>query len=118
MLPKLFRSNRRKIRVKNKISLSKSQYRISIFKSNLHLYCQLIDSTKNNTLTSISTLSKDIKKENKSNCNKLLAKKLGEILGKTAKEKGIKKAVLDRGPYKYHGIIKTFAESVRKSIKI
>lgn len=84
----------------------------------MHLYCQLIDSTKNTTIASISTLSNEIRKKNKSNCNKQLAEKLGDILGKTAKEKGIEKAVLDRGPYKYHGIIKAFADSVRKNIKI
>lgn len=95
---------RKKKRVRSKIFGTSDRPRLSIFKSNRYIYAQLIDDNESKTLCSVST--KQIAKKDKKN--------LGEFIAKKASEKGIKKAVFDRGNYKYHGRIKEIAEEIRK----
>jgi large subunit ribosomal protein L18 len=105
---------KRKLRNRSKLrSVNSDRLRISVFKSLKNLSAQIIDDKKKVTLVSVSSIEKDIKsnKKNKNETSSLL----GETLAKRAKEKKINKVYFDRGPYKYHGRIKAFAESLRKN---
>ena len=86
--------------------------RLSFYKSSKNLYAQIIDDEKGVTLCSASSL-KSGKKDN--SCNIENAKLLAVEISKIAKEKGISKIYLDRGPNMYHGIIKAFADEARSS---
>lgn len=102
---------RRKRRTRAKIFGTAEKPRLSVFRSNRYNYAQLIDDKIRKTLISVSThgLSKGGKEKRQDS-----ALKLGESIAKKAVEKGIKKAVFDRGKYKYHGRIKAIAEGARK----
>jgi large subunit ribosomal protein L18 len=82
----------------------------------MHLHAQIIDDNNSYTLVAASTTEKDLKQTNKSNCNKHMAEKLAETLAKRAAKKGISKVVFDKGGYKYHGVVKTFADAMRKEL--
>tara|TARA_B100000579_G_scaffold122023_1_gene98242 strand:+ start:392 stop:748 length:357 start_codon:yes stop_codon:yes gene_type:complete len=113
---KLNTIKRKKFRVSNKLKkfASKDRYRLSISRSSKNIIAQIIDDDKNITLLSASSIEKDIKSSNK--VNKVeLSKIVAEKLAKKAQEKNIKKIYFDRGIYKYHGRIKTFAETLRKN---
>ncbi len=114
MRNKKIRFDIRKRRVRNR--LSEDRFRLSIFKSNKHIYAQIIDDKQGITLTSASTLDKDIRRLNKSNCNKELAMKVGSVLAAKAVALGINKVVFDKGGYKYHGVVKELADSARKEL--
>lgn len=101
----------RRARVRAKISGTAKKPRLSVFRSNRHIYAQLIDDAAGLTLAQFSDLSegKKIKSAKKIDS----AKKVGEALGKKILEKGFKKIVFDRGGYKYHGRVKALAEGLR-----
>jgi large subunit ribosomal protein L18 len=96
--------------------------RLNVFRSLKHIYCQIIDDTfvdKNGrccgkTLVACSTLSPSVREQIKYGGNIEAAAIVGQMIAKLAKEKNITKVVFDRGGYKYHGRIKSLAESVRK----
>lgn len=103
---------KRKIHIRKKIFGTEDKPRLSVYKSNRYLYAQLIDDEKSRTLASISSLKY---REGRGNVKRVeIAKKLGEDLGRQAKEKGIKQIVFDRNGYPYHGRIKALAEGVRE----
>lgn len=102
---------RRKKRARAKIYGDAISPRLSVFRSNRFSYAQIIDDTKGQTMVSVST--RELKNKAKIT-KKAQAKQLGELIAKKALEKGIKKVVLDRGHYKYHGRIKEIAEGTRK----
>lgn len=107
----------RKNRVRTKISKCSTRYRLSIFKSNRHIYCQIIDDVAAKTLVNASTLTnKNTLKAKCNYVNKTYAKKLGESLANKASALGIKEVVLDRGGCKYHGIIKDLADKAREKL--
>ena len=101
----------RKERVRYKAKKVSTRKRLSVFRSNNHLYAQLIDDTKGITLASASSLEKSIKDK------KLQRKEIAEIIGKNIAKKiiskGIEKVSFDRGKYKYHGLIKIIADAAR-----
>ena len=101
----------RKERVRFKSKKVSKRKRLSIFRSNNHLYAQLIDDSKGITLASSSSLEKTIKDK------KLQRKEIAELIGKNIAKKiiskGIDKVAFDRGKYKYHGLIKILAEAAR-----
>ncbi len=99
----------RKRRVRAKISGSSECPRLSVFKSNTHIYGQLVDDIKGKTLVSVSDLGSK-EKGTKTEA----AQKAGEELGKIAVAKKIKKVVFDRNGFKFHGRIKALAEGARK----
>ncbi|MDP3015070.1 MAG: 50S ribosomal protein L18 [bacterium] len=105
---------RRKKRTRAKIHGTAEKPRLSVFRSNRYTYVQLIDDEKGKTLVGAS--SREIKKSKiKSQESKVaLAGQLGELIAKKAVEKGIGKAVFNRGNYKYHGRVKAVAEGARK----
>ena len=91
---------------------NKGSLRLSFYKSSKNLYAQIIDDEKGVTLCSASTLKSG---EKNNTCNVDNAKLLATEISKIAKEKGISKIYLDRGPNIYHGIIKAFADEMRSS---
>ena len=106
--------NKRHRRIRLKIFGTSEKPRLSIYKSNKHLYAQLIDDTKSITVLSVSTLQGDLKSELKKTWTKEAAKKVGELIAKNALDKGIKKVVFDRGGNKYHGKILAMADKARE----
>tara|TARA_Y100000590_G_scaffold205566_1_gene233077 strand:- start:233 stop:589 length:357 start_codon:yes stop_codon:yes gene_type:complete len=113
---KISTKERKKYRVRNKLKKYSSldRFRLSIFRSSKNISAQIIDDQKNTTLISVSSIEKDIqllKKSNKMELSKIVAEKLA----KKAQEKNISKIYFDRGVYKYHGRVKTFAETLRKN---
>jgi large subunit ribosomal protein L18 len=84
-----------------------------VFRSNKHIYAQLIDDVNGVTLASASTLDKDVSVESSSNVD--AAVKVGELVAKRAVEKGIKTVVFDRGGYLYHGRIQALADAAREN---
>jgi len=104
---------KRHVRIRAKISGTPERPRLNVFRSNQHIYAQLIDDTKGVTLASASTLEKDLDLESTKNIE--AAKKVGELIAKRALEKGYKKVVFDRGGYLYHGRVKALAEAAREA---
>ncbi len=100
--------NRKKLR-----SVNVNRYRITVSKSLNNLSAQIIDDIKKKTLVSASSIEKIIKEKKAKKMEK--SKIIGEILANRAKEKNINKVYFDRGEYKYHGRVKTFAETLRKN---
>lgn len=108
---KRFEARKNRVRLKIQKSYT-TKPRLSIFKSGRHLYAQVLDKS-NLVLVSASTLDASIRELNKSNCNVLKAEKLGKLIGSKAKEKGLTEVVFDRSGYKYHGVVKSIADSAR-----
>ncbi len=112
------RSLRRKARVRTKIErTTKCSVKLSLFKSNSHISCQVMDLVTGRTLFGASSLEKALKKNKSSNCNTSQAQAVGNLIAQRAAEKGVSKVVFDRGPYKYHGVIKAFCESARTKLE-
>ena len=105
---------RRKTRVKNQLKRNSSRNRLSVFKSNKHIYAQVINDKKGATLASASSLEKLFIKASDVS-RKEMAEKIGKEIAKRSLDKGIKSVAFDKGKYKYHGIIKIFAESARSA---
>ena len=102
--------NKRSIRVRNKLKKVSTRNRLSVFRSNNHIYAQIIDDSKGITLASASTLEKgDIDNNNKKELAKIVGKKIAE----RCIAKGIKEVAFDKGKYQYHGLIKILADSAR-----
>ena len=113
-MKKLNKKIKRQLRTRRKLKLVKTdRYRISVYRSLNNLAAQIIDDSNNKTLVSASSIEKDIKKDKKNKSE--ISSLRGEILAKRAKEKKINKVYFDRSGYKYHGRIKTFADSLRKN---
>ncbi len=104
----------RKIRIRKKISGTPERPRLVVFRSNLHIYAQIIDDESGNTLVSASTLS--LKKNNApARPNKEGAGVVGKEIARLAKEKNIERVVFDRNGYIYHGRIKAVADGAREA---
>ena len=104
--------NKRTKRIRNKLKKVSSRNRLSVFRSNNHIYAQVINDSKGVTLASASTLEKELVKDQKG--RKELAATVGKEIAKRLIEKGIKDVAFDKGGYKYHGLIKILADSARK----
>lgn len=107
---KIATKERRKKRVRAKVSGNAMRPRLSVFRSNRGFYLQIIDDSKGVTL--VSAHSKELKGDNKNNIEQAI--KLGQLLGKKAKEKKIEKLVFDKSAYRYHGKVKAIADAVRE----
>ena len=102
-------------RLRNRFSGTAERPRLAVFRSNNHMYAQIIDDTVGNTLVSASTLQKDVKAELEKTNNVDAAAYLGTVIAKKAMEKGITSVVFDRGGFIYHGKIKALADAARKA---
>ena len=104
---------KRHARVRTKLSGTEARPRLNVFRSNKHIYAQLIDDVNGVTLASASTLDKEINLDSSSNVE--AAVKIGELVAKRAVEKGVKTVVFDRGGYLYHGRVKALADAAREN---
>jgi len=102
-------------RLRNHIVGTQARPRLAVFRSNNHMYAQIIDDTVGNTLVSASTLQKDVKAEVEKTNNVAAAAHLGTVIGKKAVEKGIKEVIFDRGGFIYHGKVKALADAAREA---
>ena len=115
------KESRSKIRAKkhyklrNRINGTSERPRLSVFRSNDHMYAQIIDDTVGKTLVSASTLDKDVKAELEKTNNVEAATVVGTVVAKKALEKGITTVVYDRGGFIYEGKVKALAEAAREA---
>jgi len=103
--------SKRKQRARARIRRFSDRNRLTVFRSNQHIYAQIIDQKTGNILAAASDIKLDTKDLKKTE----LAYKVGEQIGKLAKEKKIKEVVFDRGSYKYHGRVKAVCEGARSA---
>ena len=109
------RKARRGFRVRNRIRRDAHwRPRLSVFKSNHHIYAQIIDDSEGKTLVSASTVEASIAGAGKVAGNCEIAQTVGKVLGERAKEKGIVDVVFDRGSFRYHGRVAALAEAARE----
>ncbi|MBD1382747.1 50S ribosomal protein L18 [Metabacillus arenae] len=114
MITKVSKNETRKkrhARVRSKLTGTAERPRLNVFRSNKHIYAQLIDDANGVTLVSASTLDKDLSADSSSSTG--AAEKVGELVAKRAVEKGVENVVFDRGGYLYHGRIKALADAAR-----
>ena len=115
------KESRSKIRAKkhyklrNRINGTSERPRLSVFRSNDHMYAQIIDDTVGNTLVAASTLDKDVKAACEKTNNVDAAAQVGTAIAKKALEKGIKTVVFDRGGFLYAGKVKALADAAREA---
>ena len=115
------KESRQKVRVKkhmkirNRFSGTAQRPRLAVFRSNNHMYAQIIDDTVGNTLVAASTLEKDVKAELEKTNNVDAAAYLGTVIAKRAIEKGIDTVVFDRGGFIYQGKIEALADAAREA---
>ena len=115
------KKSRAKVRVnkhrklRNRFSGTAERPRLAVFRSNNHMYAQIIDDTVGNTLVSASTLQSDVKAELEKTNNVEAAAYLGTVIAKKALEKGITSVVFDRGGFIYQGKIKALADAAREA---
>jgi large subunit ribosomal protein L18 len=115
------KESRSKVRIKkhrklrNRFTGTPVRPRLAVFRSNNHMYAQIIDDTVGNTLVSASTLQKDVKAEIEKTNDVAAATHLGTVIAKKALEKGITAVVFDRGGFIYQGKVKALAEAAREA---
>ena len=102
-------------RMRNRFSGTPERPRLAVFRSNNHMYAQIIDDTVGNTLVAASTVEKDVKAELEKTNNVDAAAYLGTVIAKRALEKGITEVVFDRGGYIYQGKVAALAEAAREA---
>ena len=103
------------MKIRNRFSGTAERPRLAVFRSNNHMYAQIIDDTVGNTLVSASTLQKEAKAELEKTNDVEAAAYLGTVIAKKAIEKGITSVVFDRGGFIYHGKIKALADAAREA---
>ena len=102
-------------RLRNTLSGTADRPRLAVFRSNNHMYAQIIDDTVGNTLVSASTLDKEVKADLEKTNNVEAAAKLGTVIAKKALDKGISTVVFDRGGFIYQGKIAALADAAREA---
>ena len=102
-------------RLRNRFAGTAERPRLAVFRSNNHMYAQIIDDTVGKTLAAASTLEKDVKAELEKTNNVDAAAYLGTVIAKRALEKGITEVVFDRGGYIYQGKVAALAEAAREA---
>lgn len=103
------------MKIRNRFSGTPERPRLAVFRSNNHMYAQIIDDTVGNTLVAASTLEKDVKAELEHTNDVAAAAYLGTVIAKRALDKGIKAVVYDRGGFVYQGKVKALAEAAREA---
>jgi|SRR5688572_22047756 large subunit ribosomal protein L18 len=102
-------------RIRKRLSGTPARPRLAVFRSNKHIYAQVIDDAKGTTLTAASSLDVDAKKDIKHGGNVAAAKAVGKLVAERAKAKGIDAVLFDRGGYIYHGRVKALADAAREA---
>ena len=112
MVIKSIKRKKRALKTRSKIALTKNN-RLTIFRSNSHIYAQIMTSKGSEVLVSASTSESGLKSNNNGNIE--AASRVGKVIAERALEKGIDKVSFDRSGYKYHGRIKALAEAAREA---
>ena len=102
-------------RLRNHLSGTAERPRLAVFRSNNHMYAQIIDDTVGNTLVAASTVEKEVKDQLEKTNDKAAAAYVGTVIAKRALEKGIKEVVFDRGGFIYQGKIQALADAAREA---
>ena len=102
-------------RLRNRYSGTAERPRLAVFRSNNHMYAQIIDDTVGNTLVAASTAEKAVKAELEKTNNVEAAAYVGTVIAKRALAKGIKEVVFDRGGFIYHGKVQALADAAREA---
>ncbi|MBU8848727.1 MAG: 50S ribosomal protein L18 [Desulfobacterales bacterium] len=113
--PRLKSRLKRKKRIRKNIFGNQDRPRLSVFRSSKHIYAQIIDDTCGSTLVSASTLDQEFRESKTEGKKAEIAKAVGNLVGKRALDKGIKKVVLDRNGFLYHGRIKALSNGAREA---
>ena len=103
------------VRLRNRFAGTAERPRLAVFRSNNHMYAQIIDDIAGNTLVAASTLEKDIKADLERTDNVAAAAAVGTAIAKKALEKGITTVVFDRGGFIYHGKVQALADAAREA---
>ena len=115
MAKKLTGRQKRKFRIRNKISGTPARPRLSVFRSARHIYAQVIDDETGKTLATASTLSTDLRGMLQEDSKMACAEKVGALVAKICIERKVAKVVFDRNGFLYHGRVKALAEAARKA---
>jgi len=107
--------DKRKARIRKKISGTSERPRLTVYKSLKHMYAQVVDDVAGRTLVAVSTGSKALKGEVKEDDKTAAAKKVGQAVARAALEKGISQVVFDRNGFDYHGRIAAVAQAAREA---
>jgi large subunit ribosomal protein L18 len=105
---------KRHVRLRSKVKGTESRPRLAVFRSLNHVYAQVIDDTKGNTLVMASSLDEELKTQSDDKKKTGVAELVGTLVAKRAMEKGINQVAFDRGGFRYHGRIKAVGEAARK----
>ena len=106
---------RRKLRIRRKISGSSERPRLTVFRSSKHIYAQVVNDDTGTTLASASTLDPEVRKDLSYGGNKAAAAVVGKVVAERAKQAGIDKICFDRRSYKYHGRVQALADAAREA---
>lgn len=106
---------RRHRRVRGKVSGSEERPRLAVFRSNEHIYAQVIDDTKHHTIVAASSVEPDLKSNLSTGANQEASVQVGKLIAARSLEKGISQVVFDRGGNLYHGRIKALADAAREA---
>jgi len=104
---------KRHLRIRNKVSGTAAMPRLTVFRSNKHMYAQIIDDVKQHTITAAGTRDKDLSLTKTWDVD--AAKAVGEAIAKKALALGVKEVVFDRAGYKYHGKVEALADAAREA---
>jgi large subunit ribosomal protein L18 len=115
MEKRLTAHEKRKARIRKKMSGTQARPRLTVYKSLKHIYAQIVDDVAGKTLVSAATTTKSLRDEVKEDSKTDAAKKVGEAVAKAALEKGIKQVVFDRNGFDYHGRIAAVAQAAREA---
>jgi large subunit ribosomal protein L18 len=102
-------------RIRKKLAGRAERPRLAVFRSQAHIYAQVINDEDGKTLCAASSVDKDLRAKQKTGANVAAAKAVGALIATRAKEKGIEAVVFDRGGFQYHGRIKALADAAREA---
>jgi large subunit ribosomal protein L18 len=108
-------TRRRHRRVRRKVFGTPERPRLAVFRSNQHIYAQVIDDTRHHTLAAASTVEAEVRSQLSSGSTCDASRAIGESIARRAREQGIEQVVFDRGGYLYHGRIKALADAAREA---
>ncbi len=115
MLGKMSLFERRKLRIRSKLKkINDGKLRLTVHRTNKHIYAQVVDDVKGQTVVSSSTMEKDVRAQLPNGGNKQAAKAVGESVAKRLLASGIKEVVFDRSGHLYHGRVKELADAARE----
>jgi large subunit ribosomal protein L18 len=101
-------------RIRKKVAGRPERPRLAVFRSQSHIYAQIIDDDQGRTLCAASSMDKELRKQAKGGSNVAAAKVVGQLIASRAKEKGITAVVFDRGGFHYHGRVRALADAARE----